>query len=154
MPECYCHSHRPYHECCEIYHSGTPAPTPLALMRSRYSAFVLGLGEYLWKTHHPDFRGLLTIEELNRQDTQWKKLAIVFHGIAPAGDTGLVEFKAWYQRSDGQLALMHERSNFVKEQGLWLYTDGLMNPPTIGRNALCPCGSGKKFKQCCLKRPI
>jgi hypothetical protein len=23
----------------------------------------------------------------------------------------------------------------------------------IGRNSLCPCGSGKKFKQCCLRRP-
>jgi hypothetical protein len=22
----------------------------------------------------------------------------------------------------------------------------------IGRNALCPCGSGKKFKNCCLRR--
>jgi peptide deformylase len=24
-------------------------------------------------------------------------------------------------------------------------------PPKIGRNDLCPCGSGKKYKQCCLK---
>jgi uncharacterized protein YecA (UPF0149 family) len=24
--------------------------------------------------------------------------------------------------------------------------------PTIGRNEPCPCGSGKKFKQCCGKR--
>ncbi len=24
--------------------------------------------------------------------------------------------------------------------------------PTIGRNEPCPCGSGKKFKQCCMKR--
>ena len=24
-------------------------------------------------------------------------------------------------------------------------------PPKIGRNELCPCGSGKKFKKCCLK---
>lgn len=22
----------------------------------------------------------------------------------------------------------------------------------IGRNELCPCGSGKKYKQCCLKK--
>jgi SWIM/SEC-C metal-binding protein len=34
----------------------------------------------------------------------------------------------------------------------------LMNPPkpimpavTAGRNEPCPCGSGKKYKQCCLK---
>lgn len=23
--------------------------------------------------------------------------------------------------------------------------------PKIGRNSLCPCGSGRKFKNCCLK---
>jgi SWIM/SEC-C metal-binding protein len=34
----------------------------------------------------------------------------------------------------------------------------LLNPPKpasktvfIGRNETCPCGSGKKYKQCCLK---
>ena len=23
-------------------------------------------------------------------------------------------------------------------------------PPAVGRNALCPCGSGRKYKKCCL----
>ncbi len=26
-------------------------------------------------------------------------------------------------------------------------------PPKPGRNELCPCGSGKKFKRCCLDKP-
>ena len=25
--------------------------------------------------------------------------------------------------------------------------------PTVGRNDPCPCGSGKKFKKCCLNKP-
>ena len=25
-------------------------------------------------------------------------------------------------------------------------------PPQVGRNDPCPCGSGRKFKHCCLKR--
>jgi hypothetical protein len=25
-------------------------------------------------------------------------------------------------------------------------------PTTIGRNCVCPCGSGKKFKHCCLRK--
>lgn len=25
-------------------------------------------------------------------------------------------------------------------------------PPKVGRNAPCPCGSGKKYKNCCLKK--
>ena len=26
-------------------------------------------------------------------------------------------------------------------------------PPKVGRNEPCPCGSGKKFKKCCLTKP-
>ena len=26
-------------------------------------------------------------------------------------------------------------------------------PPRVGRNDLCPCGSGKKYKRCCIDRP-
>lgn len=26
-------------------------------------------------------------------------------------------------------------------------------PPRIGRNEPCPCGSGLKFKRCCLRNP-
>jgi len=25
------------------------------------------------------------------------------------------------------------------------------HPPRVGRNDLCPCGSGEKFKRCCMK---
>ena len=32
---------------------GTAAPTPEALMRSRYSAYVMGLIDYLMATWHP-----------------------------------------------------------------------------------------------------
>ncbi|MEE4192705.1 MAG: SEC-C metal-binding domain-containing protein [Halieaceae bacterium] len=28
--------------------------------------------------------------------------------------------------------------------------DSPIRSPKIGRNSLCPCGSGKKFKHCCL----
>jgi methionyl aminopeptidase len=29
-----------------------------------------------------------------------------------------------------------------------------LKPTKIGRNALCPCGSGKKFKRCCMGKPL
>jgi hypothetical protein len=29
---------------------------------------------------------------------------------------------------------------------------GSHHPATVGRNARCPCGSGRKFKHCCMKR--
>jgi uncharacterized protein YecA (UPF0149 family) len=27
-------------------------------------------------------------------------------------------------------------------------------PPRVGRNEPCPCGSGKKFKRCCLAKKV
>jgi preprotein translocase subunit SecA len=32
-----------------------------------------------------------------------------------------------------------------------LATGQAVSPPKVGRNDLCPCGSGQKFKRCCLK---
>lgn len=29
--------------------------------------------------------------------------------------------------------------------------DPIKAEPKVGRNAACPCGSGKKYKKCCLK---
>jgi methionyl aminopeptidase len=29
-----------------------------------------------------------------------------------------------------------------------------LKPTKIGRNVLCPCGSGKKFKKCCMGKPL
>lgn len=153
MIDCYCHSGKPYSQCCQRYHQGEKAATPLALMRSRYSAFVLGLGEYLWKTHHPDYRTGLSIDQLSQQDTDWKKLEILWHGISPDQSFGIVEFKAWYQQGQ-QLQLVHERSQFIQFNQQWVYTDGEISPTAISRNAPCPCGSGKKFKQCCLKNSV
>jgi hypothetical protein len=31
---------------------------------------------------------------------------------------------------------------------------GSQRLPKVGRNQLCPCGSGKKFKHCCLRKPL
>ncbi|MCI5052677.1 MAG: SEC-C domain-containing protein [Simkaniaceae bacterium] len=47
---CPCHSQKEYKECCQPYHNGTPAPSPLKLMRSRYSAYALGLVDYILST--------------------------------------------------------------------------------------------------------
>ncbi len=27
-------------------------------------------------------------------------------------------------------------------------------PPKVGRNDLCPCGSGRKYKKCCIDGPM
>ena len=119
-------------------------------MRSRYSAFVLGLGDYLVHSWHPDHLGGLTADQLSQTDTRWDWLDILAAQGGPLDDTGMVEFKAWFREGDDRHCL-HERSRFVRHQGRWVYTDGEQDPAPlrVGRNDPCPCGSGKKFKKCC-----
>ncbi|MFM0874673.1 YchJ family metal-binding protein, partial [Klebsiella pneumoniae] len=50
QPSCPCGSGDPLDDCCGRYHQGHPAPTAEALMRSRYSAYGLGLVDYLRDT--------------------------------------------------------------------------------------------------------
>ena len=47
---------RSYDACCGPIHDGAPAPTAEALMRSRFSAFALGLTPYLLTSWHPSTR--------------------------------------------------------------------------------------------------
>jgi SEC-C motif-containing protein len=64
--------------------------------------------------------------------------------------TGFVEFIASFIDKNS-MKTIHETSEFVKINNSWFYTDGKHIPkPTtsISRNALCPCGSQKKFKNC------
>lgn len=145
---CPCGSGIPYRYCCEPFHSGERfASSAEALMRSRFSAYLLKLSDYLADTWHPSTRPALL--DISKDDTQWQRLVIVATELGEASDSeGVVEFAAYYQ--GGQL---HERSRFLKEEGQWFYLDGDILPPVtaarVGRNDPCPCGSGKKFKECC-----
>lgn len=118
---CPCGSALTYADCCARWHSGysqgTPAPTPEALMRSRYSAYVLGLIDYLLATWHPS----TAPGELELPPVKWLGLE-VRHAQA-TGDAGVVEFVARY-RDSGRGARLHEVSRFVREDGRWLYIDG------------------------------
>ncbi|MBL0456683.1 YchJ family protein [Aeromonas enteropelogenes] len=150
MNNCPCGSTLSLDVCCGVLHHGAPADTPEQLMRSRYSAFVLGLGEYLVHSWHPDYLNGLTATELSQTDTRWDGLEILASQGGPDDETEMVEFKAWFLEGDERYCL-HERSRFVRYQGRWVYTDGEQDPaqPRVGRNDPCPCGSGKKFKKCC-----
>lgn len=150
MNNCPCGSTLSLDVCCGALHHGAPTDTPEQLMRSRYSAFVLGLGEYLVHSWHPDYLNGLTATELSQTDTRWDGLEILASQGGPDDETGMVEFKAWFLEGDERHCL-HERSRFVRYQGRWVYTDGEQDPaqPRVGRNDPCPCGSGKKFKKCC-----
>ena len=54
MSLCPCGSNNTYPQCCEPAHlNHSSVETPEQLMRSRYSAHVLGLVDYVIATYHP-----------------------------------------------------------------------------------------------------
>lgn len=160
MNQCPCGSERKYDDCCGPIIAGeTAAPTAEALMRSRYSAYVVGAIEYLKDSLAPESHGDHDEEAVREwsESAEWLGLSIDATSLGLESDeTGVVDFTARY-RQNGQTVEYRERSTFEKRDGKWLYVDGHALPPEtyvretpkVGRNEPCPCGSGKKFKKCC-----
>jgi SEC-C motif domain protein len=138
-----------FDHCCGRFISHRALPENAEqLMRSRYSAYTLGDRDYLLATWHPDFRpAQLRFDH----GIRWVGLEIMAseeHGVKAQ-----VEFEASLL-VQGEVSAMHERSDFVLQQGRWLYTSGEQLAPRAtpwkpARNQDCPCGSGLKFKRCC-----
>lgn len=159
MAQCPCGSGPDFDQCCgPIIIGATPAPTPEALMRSRFTAYVRGDLDHIENTHAKEARDTFnrSAAESTANSVEWVSLEIFDTSDGGADDeTGMVEFAARF-RQDGELLVHHERSNFRREDGRWVYVDGAMNPKgkprrvdKVGRNQPCPCGSGKKYKKCC-----
>ena len=117
---CPCTLANPYTTCCKPLHDGAAAPTAEALMRSRYSAYVLELGAHLLSTWHPSTRP----PSLELQNTKWLGLTVKQHN--QTGDTATVEFVARY-KVQGKAHRLQEKSRFVRENGRWFYLDGEIN---------------------------
>ena len=153
---CPCGSGDQLDGCCGLLLDGVPAATALALMRSRYTAYVRGAIDYLIETHDPAARGSLdraAISAWSRQ-TEWLGLELV--DTVRGGeddDDGIVEFIARGRSATGPFD-HRERSQFHRRDGRWFYVDGKqVREPTrvttqVGRNDPCPCGSGMKYKRC------
>jgi SEC-C motif-containing protein len=119
-----------YARCCGPFHAGEAVPaTAEQLMRSRYSAYVLGDTAYLRRTWHPSTCPAET-GEAGAQSTRWLGLDIKHH--APQDAThATVEFVARY-KVGGRAHRLHETSRFVRQdasgtetpEGRWLYLDG------------------------------
>jgi SEC-C motif-containing protein len=99
----------------------TRAPDAEALMRSRYSAFVLQDAAYLLATWHPQTRPPEIVFETG---LKWLGLEVRGHRTLDATHAE-VEFVA-RSRLGGRGHRLHERSRFVCEDGRWFYVDGEM----------------------------
>jgi SEC-C motif domain protein len=109
-----------YSACCGRWYGGAlylQAPDAQSLMRSRYSAYVLGLDAYLLETWHASARPA-AIEPADPA-LRWLGLELRRHTVLDA-DHAEVEFVARCKLA-GRAQRLHEVSRFVREAGVWYY---------------------------------
>ncbi|WP_410209891.1 YchJ family protein [Aquirhabdus sp.] len=155
MLTCPCNPNHLLSHCCGVYHAGTPAPDAERLMRSRYSAYALGLIDYLVATTLPAQQSLIDragIEAWSTRST-WLGLSVENHTALTDKRHATVTFTARWAEDKAPdaaaRAVTHrEQSGFVKIAERWYFLDPTA-PLKMGRNDPCPCGSGQKFKKCC-----
>jgi len=93
-------------------------------MRSRYSAYVLGLEDYLLATWHAATRPANLDLKLGPQP-KWLGLEVKTH--LERDDRASVEFVARC-RVDGRAQRLHEISHFVRERSGWYYLNAAPEP--------------------------
>jgi len=154
---CPCGSGKPLSHCCGAVIAGKRlAATAEELMRARFTAHARGKSEFLHRSYK-ETSSQPFIPTVEGVKTKWSRLVIHSHSPGRSADVATVDFSA-YGIEDGAEMVFHEKAEFLRENGEWLYTRALREGPapfksTVpkpGRNDPCPCGSGKKFKQCCL----
>jgi len=128
---CPCGSEDTYANCCRNFHKGHLPDSALKLMRSRYSAYALGLSEYIIRTTHPgsthyqhdtehwiktisDFCSHTAFEGLEILDFQEK------------GFFATVTFVA-HLTQDNKDTSFTERSYFEKIKNTWFYRSGQLS---------------------------
>lgn len=128
MKLCPCGSQARYLDCCGLYiQKKLPAPTPEALMRSRYSAFVEGNIAYIRKTMRGE--ALLNFDKrAAKEKVGWISLEIL--STSKSSDNhqiGYVEFIAKYKKNLNLFSI-HEISTFHLINDKWYYLSGIIQP--------------------------
>lgn len=148
--QCPCGSGQNLSGCCARYHNGNLPNSAEELMRSRYSAYVLGLVDYLVSSTLPVQQTQLDRAAISAwsSQSQWLGLEVQSQQMLSAEPAhAWVSFIARWQDQDGKHA-QQERSAFVQINQRWYFLDPSV-PLKASRNDPCPCGGGQKFKKCC-----
>lgn len=125
-------------------------------MRSRFTAHAVKNYRHLHLTYLATSDQPYVEEPADEGDLTWTRLVVHAHEIGPKPDTAFVDFTAHF-KADGTEQAIQEKSEFLRIHGTWFYNRSVRQGPApvkaapkVGRNDPCPCGSGKKYKQCCL----
>ncbi len=161
MANCLCGSGKIYEACCgRFIEGGEFASTAEELLRSRYVAHANKTIQYIINTVHETNQ-----EDANRESlkswldkTTWRGLNIIDIDIK-SDDVTFIDFEA-IAEFDGKTETHREVSEFRKEDGKWLFYKGITpnvkqvinENKNVKANDKCPCGSGKKYKKCCMNK--
>jgi SEC-C motif-containing protein len=156
---CPCGSGKAFGDCCGPILSGKrTASDAEQLMRARFTAHATGDFAFVHRTYRPTSRQPY-VPMPDGEATEWTRLEVHSHALGKTPDVATVDFSAYWKEAGAEHAL-HEKAEFIREAGEWIYTRPLREgPPPVrnearrpGRNEPCPCGSGKKYKHCCLAK--
>jgi SEC-C motif-containing protein len=123
-------------DCCGPLLAGAPAPSAEALMRSRFTAHVLGDADYLAASRCATANGgPAEVDDAPEPAICWLDLRILrTEGGAAADAEGLVEFIARYKHN-GRAGRLHEVSRFRRQGAGWCYLDGVPGESAPARSA-------------------
>lgn len=152
---CFCGNAVSFEQCCQpIIEKNHSAKTAEELMRSRYSAYCIKDGTYIYNTYANEKRADNQVSDIQQwaDETKWLSLQVKEINLGNE-QYDFVEFIATYI-ANNEIWQLHEKSRFIKEGDQWCYLDGEIIAHTkcksLTRNSACPCESGLKYKRCCM----
>ncbi|MBL4940818.1 MAG: SecC motif-containing protein [Colwellia sp.] len=171
---CFCGSTQRFSCCCQLLIEQKAFPqTPEQLMRSRFSAYVVGNSPYIYATYAKSSQASQSLKEIDDWSNSCTWIALHIHSGSDIAQIDspeqFVEFSAFYV-ANNTLCELRENSRFIVEINTtnenqnphWCYLDGDIIKHSelaqITRKELCPCNNyptawtikkKKKFKQCC-----
>jgi peptide deformylase len=127
---CPCGSGKEYDQCCQVFHKGHLPKNALLLMRSRYSAYVLNIPDYIIETTHP------ASAQYSENKFSWKRRLSQFSRSSSFHKLEILDFKeknpmatvtfTVYLSQDGHESTFTERSYFQKINHRWFYEGGVL----------------------------
>ncbi len=121
---CPCGSGKKYKKCCQVFHKGAYPKNALLLMKSRYSAYVVGNSRYIIDTTHKDNIDYSEdrakwISEIDSFSKNTEFLGLEILEFIDGKSEASVTFRATF--SNG---VMVEKSHFLYDGKRWLYHSG------------------------------
>jgi len=130
---CPCGSGEVYLNCCAPYHTGQSVPpTPLYVLRSRYTAFCWRNIGYIIESTHPMCRDyqedrIAWAKSLNKHGMfdSYKFVGLTIVDEQDGDDEAFIEFQVKLRSNgSGEETTVAEKSKFLREDGRWTYASG------------------------------